>query len=279
MFHKVRVSEVATRMQSRTLITTIIAVCALMIPAGTAGAITNGQADQGQNPSVGALVSYDPETGDKYLICSGTLIKRDLFVTAAHCLLDEPSDLYVSFESFVGAPDVGPDVRLYHGQATGHPEFEDETAPGDTHDVAVVVLDEPVRGIKPARLPFPHLLDLLDNRRNTIARTPFRVAGYGREGYDAAEDAFFGGGSRRFAFSPFKDLESNKLFLSQAGDEGGTCRGDSGGPVFVGKTDVIVGVTSDGDPNCVEEGVYYRLDTKSALSFIRSAARGGRLDD
>lgn len=257
------------------LITIIATSVAFFVPATTAGAITNGEADQGRNPYVGALVSYDPETGEKYLICSGTLIKRDVFLTAAHCLLDEPSDLYVSFESFVGAPDVGPDVKLYHGQAIGHPAFEDETAPGDTHDVAVVVLDEPVRDIKPARIAPKGALDRLD-RKDLLDRVPFRVAGYGREGYDADEDSFFGGGSRHFAFSPFKALEDHKLFLSQEGEEGGTCRGDSGGPSFLGKTRLVVGVTSDGDPNCVEEGVYYRVDTKSAQSFLRQAIRDGR---
>jgi secreted trypsin-like serine protease len=264
-------------MKLRTLITTITATAAILVPATTAGAITHGKADEGRNPYVGALVSYDPETAEKYLICTGTLVRRDVFLTAAHCLLDEPEDLYVSFESFVGAPDVAPDVKLYHGQAIGHESFEDETAPGDTHDIAVVVLDEPVRGIRPAALPSRGTLDKLD-RRDLLDRVPFRVAGYGREGYDPVEDAFFGGGSRRFAYSPFKALEDFKLFLSQEGETGGSCRGDSGGPVFLGKTRIVVGITSDGDPNCVEESVNYRVDTKSALSFLREAIQEGRQD-
>ena len=261
-------------MKMKTLMVAGMAALASAVPASTASAITGGQADEGRHPWVGALVSYDPETGDKYLICSGTLIAPKVFLTAAHCLLDEPDDLYVSFDSFVGAPDVGPDVKLYHGQAYGHPKFVDETAPGDTHDIAVVELDEAVQGIKPARLAPRKLLDKLE-RADIVDDVRFGVVGYGREGYDAEEDAFFGGGSRFFGFSAFGNLESHKLNLTQraADGDGGTCRGDSGGPVFLGKTKTVVGIVSDGDPLCQETSVNYRTDTKSAHSFVRGFLR------
>lgn len=266
-------------MINRKLIPALAAVAALATTATPAGAITKGQADDGRHPWVGALVSYDPESGDKYLICTGTLVSPKVFVTAAHCLVDEPSDLYVSFEDFVGAPDVGPEVELHHGTAYGHPKFEDERAPGDTHDIAVVVLDAPIAGHPTARLPKRGLMDRLD-RKHLADNFSYGVVGYGREGYDPAEDAFFGGGSRRFAFSAFSGLESHKLLLDQTGSTGGTCRGDSGGPVFLGRTRTIIGVTSDGDDNCQENGVYYRLDTASARSFLKPFLRDrGRDDD
>lgn len=250
-------------------------VLGLGLQAPTANAITAGEPDKGKHPWVGALVSYDPETSEKYLICSGTLIAPRVFMTAAHCLLDEPSDLYVSFEEFVGAPDVGPDVKLYHGDAISHPEFEDETAPGDTNDIAVVVLDERVKGVKPAHLPKVGTLDRLV-RHDVAEKLQYGVVGYGREGKD--EEGFFGGGGRRYAFSSFSSLESHKLHLSQLVSEGdgGTCRGDSGGPAFLGKTRVVVGITSDGDPDCAENGVYYRVDTKSARAFLRPIIKQSR---
>jgi hypothetical protein len=163
-------------------------------------------------------------------------------------------------------------VDLYHGQAYGHPEFVDETAPGDTHDIAVVVLDERVAGIRPATLPSRGALDRLD-RRELLDDLPWGVAGYGREGYDASEDAFYGGGSRFFGFSSFGDLEAFKLNLTQAPPDGGTCRGDSGGPVFLGRTRTVVGIVSDGDPLCVETSVNYRTDTKSAQRFLKRFLR------
>jgi secreted trypsin-like serine protease len=50
---------------------------------------------------------------------------------------------------------------------------------------------------------------------------------------------------------------------------GGTCFGDSGGPVFEGDTNLIVAVTSFGITfNCVEPGGYYRIDQTDDLAFI-----------
>ena len=265
-------------MKSKKTLVAGLAALASAAAAPTAGAITNGQPDEGRHPWVGALVSYDPGTGDRYLICSGTLIAPRVFLTAAHCLLDEPSDLYVSFDSFVGAPDVGPEVKLYHGQAHGHPEYVDSTAPGDTHDIAVVVLDERVRGIRPANLPTRRTLDRLD-RHELLDDIRWGVVGYGREGYDPGEDAFFGGGSRFFGFSSFGSLEAFKLNLTQVPPDGGTCNGDSGGPVFLGSTRTVVGISSDGDPLCQESSVNYRTDTRSAHRFLKRFLRGSVSDD
>lgn len=259
-------------MQFKKMLIAGMAVLASAVPASSAWAITNGKADEGRHPWVGALVSYDPETGDKYLICSGTLVAPRVFLTAAHCLLDEPNDLYVSFDSFVGAPDVGPEVNLYHGQAHGHPDFVDETAPGDTHDIAVVYLDDPVEGIRPARLPMKRVLDRLD-RFDLADDIRYGVVGYGREGHN--DEGFFGGGSRRFGFSSFDTLEPYKLNLTQRESDGdaGSCRGDSGGPVFLGRTKIVVGLVSDGDPFCQETSINYRVDSKPALQFVRPFLR------
>ena len=255
------------RAHMKNSIRTIAAAAALFaLPASGAQAITNGTATTNHD-YVGALVSHD-DTG-RYLICTGTLISPTVFMTAAHCLVDEPTDyLEVSFDSFVGAPDVGPDVTLHRGTPYGHPAFEDETAPGDTHDIAVIVLDEPVKGVKTAKLPSKNALTKLA-RRDVLDELRFGVVGYGREGYDAGSDEFFGGGGKRSAFTAFDKLEDFKLFNDQTGSTGGTCRGDSGGPVFLGAGRVVVGIVSDGDETCMEHGVNYRTDTKSARSFLK----------
>lgn len=268
-------------MNNRIVTTLLAAIVAAAMGAPAAHAVVNGQADDGRHPWVGALVSHDPETGERYLICTGTLVSKKVFLTAAHCLIDEPTDfMEVSFDSFVGAPDVGPDVKLHRGKAYGHPEFVDETAPGDTHDIAVVVLDKPVKKGRTARLPRPGLLDRLDEA-DVAERISYKAVGYGREGYDPEEDAFFGGGSRRFAFSGFGSLEPFKLNTTQVASEGegGTCRGDSGGPMFLRKTRIIVGIVSDGDPLCQESGVNYRVDTTSAREFLDGFLGKKREDD
>ena len=245
------------------------AACAAMAAvAPAAHAVTNGTPDDGRHPYVGALVSYDPATGDKYLICSGTLVAPAVFLTAAHCLQDEPSDLYVSFDEVVGAPDVGPGVTLHHGQARGNPRFAGDTdGPGDTHDLAVVVLDAPVPGVTPARLAARNQLKKV---RKRAGRLQWTVAGYGREGHDG--EGFFGGGSKRSGLGAWGALQRGTFTLSQdAPSEAGTCNGDSGGPVLLG--DTVVGVSSDGDATCARNGIYTRLDTQSAQAFVRPLLR------
>ncbi len=252
----------------RFIVALVAACAALSAVAPAAPAITNGEDDAGRHPYVGALISHDGKGRKKHLICTGTLIGSSLFVTAAHCLLDEPSDLYVSFDRFVGAPDVGPEVTLYHGQAIAHPNFVSETTPGDSHDVAVVTLDRRVPGITPAKLASTGTLDSL---AKNPARTRWGLAGYGREGFDGR--FFFGGGSRRFAWGAFDSLEPFKLHTDQTGTIGGTCNGDSGGPVLQNGEAKVLAVVSDGDAECAATGINYRLDTASARNFLDSFRR------
>jgi len=49
---------------------------------------------------------------------------------------------------------------------------------------------------------------------------------------------------------------------------GGTCYGDSGGPHFVGSSDVVVAVTVTGDVNCRATDVDYRVDTDESRAFL-----------
>ena len=44
--------------------------------------------------------------------------------------------------------------------------------------------------------------------------------------------------------------------------------GDSGGPHFLGKSDMVVSLTVTGDTWCRATDVTYRLDTDSARSYL-----------
>jgi secreted trypsin-like serine protease len=60
------------------------------------------------------------------------------------------------------------------------------------------------------------------------------------------------------------------ILLSNNANTGGTCFGDSGGPNFIGNSLVVGGVTSFGiNGNCAGTGGVFRLDTKSALDFVK----------
>ena len=59
------------------------------------------------------------------------------------------------------------------------------------------------------------------------------------------------------------------LLLSNNHSTGGTCFGDSGGPNFIGTSNVIAGVTSFGlNGNCAGTGGVYRVDRADDLEWL-----------
>src|SRR5436189_188470 len=59
------------------------------------------------------------------------------------------------------------------------------------------------------------------------------------------------------------------LLLSNNASSGGTCFGDSGGPNYLGSSNVVAGVTSFGlNGTCGGTGGVFRLDRKNVLDFV-----------
>jgi secreted trypsin-like serine protease len=76
-----------------------------------------------------------------------------------------------------------------------------------------------------------------------------------------------------YSFSSFNSLNGGYLRLSQnpSTGNGGTCFGDSGGPIFltVNGQQTLVAITITGDTVCRSTNVTYRLDTASARQFFQ----------
>lgn len=260
------------------------ALLLVLLLAAPSGAIVYGEPDGGAHPNVGALViELD---GQKGIICSGTLIDADVFLTASHCTAAIErlglEDAWVTFDSETDVPLDEATTTLIHASWVTHPDFG-FAGPGgrsDPHDIAVVLLDEPAAarypGIQPASLPTAGLLDQMQRARE------LRGARFTAVGYGVKEIQVGGGppshpfdGDRWRAVSSHRALENVWLHLSQnvATGDGGTCFGDSGGPNFLGEfgvneTDVIAAITVTGDAVCRATNVTYRLDTPSARDFL-----------
>ncbi|HYC88365.1 MAG TPA: trypsin-like serine protease [Thermoanaerobaculia bacterium] len=234
---------------------------ALLLFALPALAITYGQADGKLHPNVGALVGEFE--GQLYPFCSGALISPTVFLTAAHCNPGGTGRLHVTFAS-----DFDGNAKLHAGTFHGDPLYN--WAQNDPHDIAVVVLDQPVKGVAPARLPAAGSLGSLGPSQQ------FTAVGYG-----AQESPSQPGGPviqyydvREYSTSTLNSINPAWLRLSQnpATGNGGTCYGDSGGPNFLGagagETNVIAGVTVTGDMFCKSTNVIYRTDTPGARAFL-----------
>lgn len=248
----------------------VLAMTALT--AAPAGAITHGTLDGDGHPAV-VLILME-ENGAPAYRCSGTLIAPTVVLTAGHCTgaPGEFSGMRIFAESNVQSDTTYP----FAGGPNTHEATAWHTFPGYTsdafflHDVGVIELATPV--VLPADqygdLPTTDQLDALRPR----VTTTFTSVGYGLQRSTAA---FTVSNKVRMVAHP-QLLQINtgftgpqSLLLSNNANTGGTCFGDSGGPNYLGTSNVIAGVTSFGmNGSCGGTGGVFRVDRSDVLDFI-----------
>jgi secreted trypsin-like serine protease len=237
----------------------VITVLATLAVAGPATAITYGTADGNGHPNVGGLLAAQAYSDGTWIYCSGTLISPTVFLTAAHC--DDGGDERVRV-TFSSAYKVGDPV--YAGTFHADPAYPGPTS--DPHDVAVVVFDKPVKGITPAALPKAGSLSNLSSSQT------FTSVGYGA--YEVTNSP----GGHQYLYNDVRGVATGtlnatnaswlRISMNPATGNGGTCYGDSGGPNFLGTSNIVAATTITGDAICRSTNVDYRLDTSSARSFL-----------
>jgi V8-like Glu-specific endopeptidase len=239
----------------------LVAALALTV-AAPAGAITNGIPDGNGHPNVGGLVADHAYSDGTWLYCSGTLISPTVFLTAAHCA--ESERVRVTFDTAYQDGD-----KVYAGTFHGDPLYNQSQS--DPHDIAVVVLDKTVKGITPARLPAAGSLSNLPGGQR------FTSVGYGA--YEVTNEP----GGHQYLYNDVRMVSSGtlnaitsawlRISMNPSTGDGGTCYGDSGGPNFLGTTNIVAATTITGDAVCRSTNVDYRLDTASARAFLKDYVR------
>ena len=271
--------------------TGLVALALIVAPVA---AITGNWVDDFQHPFVGLVVFYD-ETGEFSHRCSGSLLSPTVFLTAGHCT-DGATTARVYFQQDAGA-NYDPATQL--DPVSGYPEtcaagtlgvtcatsdelynygFNNFAGFPNTRDAGLVILDQPIALSEYGELADVGTLDSLATQRG-LNDTIFTVSGYGLSRSNQPQSGIpnISFRERLMATSTLVNLNSanNGGFNIQTqgnGDgRGGTCSGDSGGPVFLGdvESNLIVAVTSFGlNGICRGTDFAYRVDTAAVQAWI-----------
>lgn len=250
----------------------VAAACSRAVQeVGVTAQITNGELDGNGHPYVGLMVAQDA-TGKPLWRCSGTLLSSTIFLTAGHCTEAPAAHVEIWFDADVesGIPANGyPFTGDVGGTPYTHPQYNPNAF--FLFDLGVVVLDKPMVMSQYGALPQQDVLDRLARRRG-LQDVTFTAVGYGLQ---RINPVFVEAERVRMVAHPHL-IQINggivgdfSLLLSNNHSTGGTCFGDSGGPNFIGDTNVVGGVTSFGlNGNCGGTGGVYRVDRKDDLDWL-----------
>jgi len=284
-----------------------IVVSTVLATAAPGGAITYGEPDAGEHPYVGLIIYWVPSEAS-WFSCSGTLLDADTFLTAAHCTYDigkngldgttqggtdvwatfketkalegfpprssfsTPAELYAGRKAWLEAND-----DFFQGTAFHHGDYDDFAEFPQTYDVGVVELDDTGHGVT----TFGELAGL--GTADTLAGESGRGrndvvvenVGYGTQSVQPDpqdEDSRFKSTSRIVEVNGNISDGGNLHTLnnpSEKGGRGGTCFGDSGGPVFVNNTNDVLAVVSFGfSGTCHGADYSWRVDTTDSYNFV-----------
>nr|WP_269813396.1 trypsin-like serine protease [Ornithinimicrobium sediminis] len=207
--------------------------------------------------------------------CSGALVDSTHFLTAGHCTYGADSVEIWFSEDVAGTSYPWPGEDSITGTPHTHPDYDD--AAFYLNDLGMVVLDEPFELAEYGELPEEGYFDDFFVKRGQN-KQEFTAVGYGLQRSMPAQTGLTEAVVERrqatlriinqdAAFGEKK--AGNSVLFTNNASSGGTCSGDSGGPIFVEGSTTIAAVTSYGlNARCAGTGGGYRVDTADDLDWL-----------
>lgn len=188
--------------------------------------------------------------------CTGVLLTDRAVLTAAHCVEGPARG---SFEVFFGTSAATGGSYRGIAEKVLEPRYQKQS---DEHDIALVWLTAPAP-VAPATLVAAGAVD------GTWVGRSARAVGFGESGDDAASP-----GEKREGTVELSAVQPDTL--TYAPSPAMTCRGDSGGPIFVEQDgrELVAALTTSGDALCERDGVAVRIDAR-LHDFIEPALAAG----
>jgi len=280
------------RLSSTAALITVLAVAVFHRPAT---ALTGAEAIDSANayPNVGLIMVWRDANnplglpGGLAAAVTGVLIHSQTILTAGHFTariegasaagqLPPWNRLVASFAPNAFDPSTWIELNRARGTCTAHPSFprpctpqscpfddiDGQHEPG-VSDVGLCFLDEPILGIRPARLA---------NRRldhKGIPGTRMTIVGYGTTAPPPGGPADTSNydGIRRWGTSTVDQvIDQNWVTFNR--DPVTVCFGDSGAPTFFKGR--VVAIASDGAADCASADVRARVDSADVRRWIKS---------
>jgi secreted trypsin-like serine protease len=216
-------------------------------------------------------------------LCGGSLIARDVVLTAAHCqgCVDHVTVGRHNVSNYADGENIT--IR----EELPHPSYDDWTDIPD-NDFMLVFLDRAADNVVPIKLnsdvSFPTIghyatsmgwgdIDILDDNytgSNVLKQVALKIVS--NEDCENSEPLIVDGTTYNYM-----DQITKNMMCAKGGDREDTCQGDSGGPLIVGSSDeaVQVGVVSGGWFCATDQlpGVYARVS--EAYEWIQREVCGG----
>jgi V8-like Glu-specific endopeptidase len=266
---------------------------AAAVTVSPAGAVTGNFEKDFVHNYVGLVAFYDAD-GNFLWRCTGSLLNDRTVLTAGHCtdvkegavsaIFWASQEGGAQFNAVTGAEDPLTGYPNRCIDSADYPCAESHTLiehgfvggvflHGNNSDVGMVILDTPIELDRYASVATAGSVD------NLPTGTQVTVTGYGVSDEKPAVVSFR---ERLMAKSFIVSTHSAntagfniKLSTNPGNGRGGSCFGDSGGPILYDSTDVILGVNSFVvNGQCAGVGYAYRVDQANVIAWIQANAVG-----